>query len=115
MTRKKQINKAAEHFLADRPKEYFHTKSEENTYHTGFVMGAKWADEHPKNPWISVEDRLPEEDKIVIFMGNNGALYLGHHYLQTDYGRTWFADGGYAMKDDEVTHWMPIPQIEKGE
>lgn len=24
-----------------------------------FIEGAKWADEHPKSPWISVEDDLP--------------------------------------------------------
>lgn len=27
----------------------------------GFTIGAEWADAHPKNPWISVKEQLPEE------------------------------------------------------
>ena len=44
-------------------------------YQKGFVAGVKWADEHPKSPWISVKDDLPykhkellnPDDKSVIF------------------------------------------------
>ena len=28
-------------------------------FENGFIMGAKWADDNPKSPWISVEDDLP--------------------------------------------------------
>ena len=31
------------------------------TYKLGFEIGAKWADEHPKSPWISVEDDIRED------------------------------------------------------
>lgn len=100
MTRKQQIHQAAsKRFVCNLQKR------------AAFVSGAAWADKNPKSPWISVEDRLPEEGECVIFMDNNGSLYLGHHFLPGDIGRTWFADGGFAMKDDEVTHWMLIPEL----
>ena len=28
-------------------------------YQKGFTAGVKWADEHPKSPWINVKDDLP--------------------------------------------------------
>lgn len=103
MTRKQQIHQAAsKRFISNLQKR------------AAFVSGATWSDKNPKSPWISVKDRLPEGE-CVIFMDNNGSLYLGHHYLPADTGRTWFADGGFAMMDDEVTHWMPIPELQKGE
>ena len=49
MTRKKQVNAAALEFLNNQPEGYFKTKSERNTAHTGFIMGVRWADQHPIN------------------------------------------------------------------
>lgn len=31
-----------------------------------FIEGAKWADEHPKSPWISIKDDLPCNHKELI-------------------------------------------------
>ena len=32
---------------------------------TGFEGGVKWADSHPKSPWISIDDDLPcNHDKL---------------------------------------------------
>lgn len=33
----------------------------------GFTIGAEWADAHPKNPWISVKEQLPEEGQKFCF------------------------------------------------
>jgi hypothetical protein len=125
MTRKKQINKAAEQFLADRPKQYFHTKAEENTAHTGFIMGAKWADEHQKSPWISVNERLPEEMQMV-FVHYEGGAYDCVIYENGLFRRSLQIK--FGMKDDghttiswfqyfksNITHWMPIPELIKEE
>ena len=125
MTRKKQINKAAEQFLADRSKGYFHTKSEENTAHTGFIRGANWADEHPKSPWISVNERLPEEFEMVFVHMKGGscdcAIYTNGVFdrsLELKFGMN---DGGYTIISwlqkfkSNITHWMPIPEIKKVE
>lgn len=78
-------------------------------------MGAEWADEHPKNPWISVEDRLPEDDRDYLFMGNHIPLCLGRYYSNSLSGAIWSCDDGYWTPAKEVTHWMPIPELEKGE
>ena len=72
-----------------------------------FIAGAEWADEHPKSPWISVEDRLPEYGELVL------AVIEGEVCLcecATDDG-VWFERG---LTTDKPTYWMPIPEIPKG-
>ena len=81
----------------------------------GFIIGAKWADEHPKSPWISVEERIPEEDPndkgysvevIGIFpCGNVSDCFCS---IEED---IWFTKG---LTCDRPTHWMPIPELKKG-
>ena len=57
--------------------------------------------------WISVEDRLPEDDDSNYIVWNgiyiNIAIYWGD-------GRWWPA-GGYIVND--ITHWMPLPKPPK--
>lgn len=48
MTREEEINKVA--YIQE---EWVNMDAE------SFIDGAKWADAHPKTPWISVEDDLP--------------------------------------------------------
>ena len=33
-----------------------------------FTVGAKWADSHPKSPWISVEEDLPCNNPIIYIL-----------------------------------------------
>ena len=74
--------------------------------------GAYWADEHPKNPWISVEDRLPElyQDVIVI---NNGKPIMSRRYkCQVRSKLTnneWVDSWRWSRNLVNVTHWMLIP------
>ena len=91
-----------------------------------FILNVlQWADEHPKNLWISVEERLPEEFEMVFVHMQGGAfdcaIYTNgvfEHDLQVKFG---FKDSGYSIISwhqkfkSNITHWMPIPQIEKGE
>lgn len=44
--------------------------------HKGFIRGARWADKHPKSPWISVGDDLPCNHEELI-------QYKGKHYQET--------------------------------
>lgn len=107
MTRKKQINKACEQFLADKPKWYYSTKTEENIAQASFVMGAKWADEHPKSPWISVDKKLPRKlqnkdySKEVLCRTEGGTLLVS---IYNHKKREWI-DGIFI----KIAHWMPIP------
>ena len=63
--------------------------------------------------WISVDDRLPEAWKQVLIYSRHdfceSAVYIG---IPGKWRVTW----NHEMLDaDSVTHWMPIPQLPKGE
>ena len=80
--------------------------------------------------WISVKDRLPEQDgEYLIYKvwGTRGwcdKLYFakdGRKVDKYDFGRKWKnvwykydSEWGY-ISIDYVTHWMPLPQPPKGE
>lgn len=57
--------------------------------------------------WISVEDRLPEFHKQILFYAGDidglmkGAFYRNSHKFQNN-------NGDFFYKK-EVTHWMPLP------
>ena len=67
-----------------------------------------------RNPWISVEERLPEEDKdnkgysvevIGLFLdGSVCKCYCG-----IEEGIWFFVDGWTC---DRPTHWMPMPKLQ---
>lgn len=65
-----------------------------------------------KTSWISVKDRLPEDDATYLVYGRNG------------YGivfAVYYGDGEWLTCDDLtnitrfVTHWMPLPKPPKEE
>ena len=58
--------------------------------------------------WISVKDRLPEKDEIVIICTDENFIYVGELI-----GDTWFLDNDSWT--ETVTHWMPLPEPPKGE
>lgn len=112
MTREEEIRQAAEEY-SGLPK-----------YQDPFILGAQWADEHPKDPWISVNERLPEEFQIVFVRMQGGscdsAMYTNGVFrrdLQLNFG---MKDDGYTiiswqqMFKSNITHWMPIPELPKG-
>jgi len=57
--------------------------------------------------WISVKERLPEMDKVVLV--SNGILVYPSHRGISDEGYCWYNWGGISEKED-VTHWMPLPE-----
>lgn len=78
-----------------------------NSEMASFEAGAEWADEHPKSPWIAVEDKLPEIGQAVFIRtskSNYGVSWI-------DYDLDW--QGGVAYSSLIVTHWMPIPELPK--
>ena len=62
----------------------------------------------PTNRWISVKDRLPEdqEEVLVCTRSKNGIRNIDKGYMAIDR----FIHRGCA----EVTHWMPLPAPPKG-
>ena len=88
-----------------------------------FYLGARWADENPKSPWISVNDDLPCNHSDLVLTYNNRPFLTRFVYVITDNIHTLFlcnmkkSDNNiwiwnYSSKD-KITHWMPIPELPK--
>lgn len=82
----------------------------------GFLAGAEW---QKNNMWISVEEALPidEGTKVICMMKSNGELASGYIYLNNGVP-TIELNPDFVFEDYanyEVTHWMPIPEMNKGE
>lgn len=80
-----------------------------------FVQGAEW--QSKQSPWISVEERLPEPNKLVLCrMVSNGAIVSG--YIVVSSGRSPYVatDGGFEFEDwndYECDMWMYIPSFDE--
>ena len=137
MTREEEIKKQAEKKALE-PSRLMHPYAKQykvmSAYEIGFIEGAVWADAHPH--WISVEEELPKDFKIVedsfyagkfeetdIVMvafddGDFGFARYVHDFPNAEEGEAWywFAEGnlsGVNLDDGEITHWMPLPQAPK--
>lgn len=80
-----------------------------------FSAGAEW--QAKQSPWISVKERLPEPNKLVLCrMVSNGAIVSG--YIVVSSGRSPYVatDGGFEFEDwndYECDMWMPIPSFDE--
>ena len=63
--------------------------------------------------WISVKDRLPEDDSDVLAYSRNGEE--GRIYPANYAKGVWFDCIFTTPATDTTTHWMPLPQPPKGE
>lgn len=77
-----------------------------------FKAGAEW--QSKQSPWISVKERLPEENENIIIMCEHGAIFNGSYC-----NGVWFCMDGYiydTYKDSPIyssmssipTLWKPI-------
>ena len=106
MTREEEISNAVDTIFPI-PTSEKGRKYEQALMATGFEAGVKWADEHPKSPWISVDEDLPcyhEElmhnevfTKKVIVLLNDGRI------RETD----MFYDKWCEYRK-KITHWKPF-------
>lgn len=84
-------------------------------YLDGFKDGAEW--QSKQSPWISVKERLPEPNKLVLCrMVSTGAIVSG--YIVVSSGRSPYVatDGGFEFEDwndYECDMWMPIPSFDE--
>lgn len=81
----------------------------------GFIAGAEW--QAKQSPWISVEERLPEEDELVLCrMVSNGAIVSG--FINPIPGCqpqvSTLPDFEFEDYSDYVCDmWMPIPSFDE--
>ena len=121
MTREEEIRNAIDTILPIPPSEKGR-KYEQALMATGFEGGVKWADEHPKSPWISVDDDLPcnhsdlvltykgirFSTKRILVMTDIHTLFLCEMKKDDDLGWIW-----NISTKDKITYWMPIPKLPK--
>lgn len=78
-------------------------------YAKGFEEGTK------QSPWISVKERLPEENTGVFFTVKWKDLHKGY-FVGLYYGDgQWESDHRIFLPDSPlgcITHWMPIPKFD---
>ena len=89
-----------------------------------FTVGAKWADSHPKSPWISVEDDLPcnhgelmepicQLDDRLIYETKRVFVHCSNNSLDTAHMINFYNRWKWYPEDIDVEHWFPIPELPK--
>ena len=73
-----------------------------------FVVDFMMANGVTVQEWISVKDRLPEEEaRVLVYLDSNRS------YTKTDTDR--LINSKWVRWGRDVTHWMPLPDPPKGE
>ena len=97
------------------------SKHIDNDIQDAFYAGAKWADEHPKSQWISVNDDLPYNHSDLVLTYNDIPFSTKRVLVMTDVHTLFLCEmkkddrgwiWNYSTKD-KITHWFPIPEFPK--
>ena len=67
-----------------------------------------------RNPWICVEDMLPKEGQPLVVVNKSGNRYYCYYNASIEEFVTIDPDGNLWNVCD-VSHWMLIPELKKGE
>lgn len=122
----KQIEKAAEKYALECQREEGYPSPMYDSYDAkdmrecAFKSGAEW--QSKQSPWISVKERLPDDNENIIIMCEHGAIFNG-----TYCNNVWFCMDGHihdTFKGEPVyssmvsipplwkpVAWMPIPKF----
>lgn len=98
---KQTVEEAAREY-ADRnwPNGRFNCTSE-----VSFIAGAEW--QSKQSPWVSVKERLPEENKEYLVVLDNRVVYVAQYNKNN---KSWLIYGtGYTYN---VVAYMPIPSFD---
>jgi hypothetical protein len=67
-----------------------------------------------ESKWISVKERLPEENELVLAYGLDYGKGPGKHYVVAErrFDKFYYIDsnGIELERLDYITHWMPLPE-----
>lgn len=119
MTRKNQIIEAGiEYTMQHNPMciggDNFYEQAREFNRNKSFEAGAKWADENPKSPWISVKEDLPYNHKELLHSNYTDSVLVS--------SRNGYSEVAFMSKIEDdwewgtfinVKYWMPIPSLQK--
>lgn len=87
--------------------EEFESEAYRNGYRCGYSAGVA-ATFNPKLRWISVKDRLPENDEYVLTYCDCSTKSVRTNWYST-HRKAWHEG------DDNITHWQPLPEDPKGD
>lgn len=78
----------------------------------------EWLTELKSKQWISCKDKMPDDNELVLFcyVGESGkkSVHYGYHQTVRGLGSSWGKiSGGWRYCNDDVTHWMPLPEPPK--
>ena len=71
----------------------------------GFKFGAEW--QSKQSPWISVKERLPEENKEYLVVLDNRVVYVAQYNKNN---KSWLIYG--TVYTYNVVAYMPIPSFD---
>ena len=79
-------------------------------YYHGFIAGDEW--QAKQFPWISVKDRLPPPGEEVLLFDINSIRHLVLGWLRKNkgYNKSMWALSNGHVDDEDITHWMIIPE-----
>lgn len=78
-----------------------------------FIRGAEWADNHPKSPWISVEDDLPCNHPELIDCDITEEILMTDGKFATSGIMSNLDNNGWKFTMRDTKYWMPIPKFPK--
>lgn len=65
--------------------------------------------------WISVKDRLPPEDELILVVYEK-KVTVGSRWKSGLAIFDWeYTGDGQWVPNEEITHWMPLPKPPEGE
>ena len=88
----------------------------EQTYEPEDLKGPKstpltWTKSTSLNGWISVKDRLPEDDKdVLVYDSGSKEIIMASYNSDYDEWSTPY-DYYYDLDNDKITHWQPLPEL----
>lgn len=74
-----------------------------------FASGVEW--QKKQSPWISVEDRLPDNQDIVLVRDEYDRFCTAYLHGKNS-GFITYGEDAYNFFG-EITHWIPIPKFDE--
>ena len=114
MTREEQIYEASIEYSENEVDKIISSNSLNS-----FISGAKWSDNNPKSPWISIKDDLPcNHSELISPNKSREGLTITEYVVAAIYdykvlSRMYELDGKWQWETDEPTNWFPIPEPPK--